>query len=112
MRRLPIGVSGALGCCIRASEKVVSFDTHSLSAGPDLPTPCSERPRARQLAGEGGGLSGPNAAREAQRHRLRAGARSRVEHRTGGHAMATHLELARIDREGVAPRRVRLADGL
>jgi hypothetical protein len=34
---LPVGVSRALGCCIRASVEVVSFDTHSLSAGPDLP---------------------------------------------------------------------------
>jgi hypothetical protein len=32
-------VSRALRCCIRASETVVSFDTHSLSAGPDLPQP-------------------------------------------------------------------------
>jgi hypothetical protein len=47
MRRLPIGVSGALRCCIRASEKVVRFYTHSLSAGPDLSSPRSERPRAR-----------------------------------------------------------------
>ena len=28
----------------------MSFDTHSLSAGPDLPIPRSERPWARQLA--------------------------------------------------------------
>jgi hypothetical protein len=35
-RRLPFGVSGALRCCIRVLLEVVSFDTHSLSAGPDL----------------------------------------------------------------------------
>jgi hypothetical protein len=29
-------VSGALRCCIRVLLGVVSFDTHSLSAGPDL----------------------------------------------------------------------------
>jgi hypothetical protein len=29
-------VSGALRCCNRVLLEVVSFDTHSLSAGPDL----------------------------------------------------------------------------
>ncbi len=37
MRCLPIGVSGELACCIPGLLEVVSFDTHSLSAGPDLP---------------------------------------------------------------------------
>ena len=36
-RSLPIGVSGALACCIPGLREVVSFDTHSLSVGPDLP---------------------------------------------------------------------------
>jgi hypothetical protein len=30
-------VSGELACCIPGLLEVVSFDTHSLSAGPDLP---------------------------------------------------------------------------
>ncbi|GIK77335.1 MAG: ISL3 family transposase [Actinomycetes bacterium] len=34
--RLPFGVSGELACCIPGLLEVVSFDTHSLSAGPDL----------------------------------------------------------------------------
>jgi hypothetical protein len=29
-------VSGELACCIPGLLEVVSFDTHSLSAGPDL----------------------------------------------------------------------------
>ncbi len=36
MRSLPLGVSGELACCIPGLVEVVSFDTHSLSAGPDL----------------------------------------------------------------------------
>jgi hypothetical protein len=35
-RRLPRGVSGALRCCIRVLLEVGGFDTHSLSADPDL----------------------------------------------------------------------------
>jgi len=46
----PRGVIRALWCDIPGLPEVVSFDTHSLSAGPDpLPTQRSERPRARQL---------------------------------------------------------------
>jgi len=37
IRRLPFAVSEELACCIPGLLEVVSFDTHSLSAGPDLP---------------------------------------------------------------------------
>jgi hypothetical protein len=43
------GSCGLYGAAYRASLEVVSFDTHSLSVGPDLPTRRSERPWARQL---------------------------------------------------------------
>jgi hypothetical protein len=39
MCSLPVGVRRALRCCIPGLRAVVSFDTHSLSAGPDLCQP-------------------------------------------------------------------------
>jgi len=50
IRSLPFGVSGALACCIRASVKVVSFDTPQPLGRPGPTHSRSQRPRARQLA--------------------------------------------------------------
>jgi hypothetical protein len=47
----PRGVKRAQWCDIPGLLEDVSFDTHSLSAGPDLPTRRSQRPWARHLAG-------------------------------------------------------------
>ena len=48
-RSLPVRVSGALRCSIPGLHEVVSFDTHGLSAGPDLSISRSERGEARHL---------------------------------------------------------------